>query len=447
MTMRNNRVRPVAGVLWILLYVAIVIAPLFIMLVGPRPEGRPFLRDFSVAMAFCAMSVVGLQFVLTARIPSLKSPFGSDVVYYFHHRVSVVAVALVVLHVLVLGLADRGTWRLLAFWSAPTRARFAVAALVCLLALVLVSIFRKRLRLEYIAWRITHGLFAMGAAAFAMTHMQLVGIYLSLPWKRFLWAVYSAIWIGALAYARVVRPLLMKLRPYEVESIRDERGSAWTIRLRPVGHAGAKFAPGQFAWITVARSPFADLEHPFSYSSSASNPGAPSFTIKATGDFTGKIAGLDIGTRVYVDGPFGAFSMDRRPAARQLVFVAGGIGITPIMSMLRTMRDREDERACSLLYAARSLDEMTFREELEALQGDLNLQLHLIPTVADEAWGGLSGRMGPGMLAELMPPGWRGGDCEIFVCGPPPMMDAVEESLVGIGVPLQQIHTERFDLA
>jgi len=431
----------------VLLYVAIVTAPVFIMLAGPRPEGRPFLRDFSVAMAFCAMSIIGLQFVLTARIPSLKSPFGSDVVYYFHHRVSVVAVALVVLHVFVLGLDDRGILRLLAFWLAPTRARFAVAALACLLALALVSVFRKRLRIEYITWRITHGLLAMGAAAFAMTHMQLVGIYLSLPWKRILWALYSALWIGALAYARVIRPILMKLRPYEIDSIREERGSAWTIRLSPVGHSGATFAPGQFAWITVARSPFADLEHPFSYSSSASNPASPSFTIKAVGDFTRKTSNLSVGTRVYVDGPFGAFSMDRKVSARQFVFVAGGIGITPIMSMLRTMHDRGDERACSLLYAARSLSEMTFREELEALQGDLNLQLHLVPTVADDAWNGLSGRIGPEMLVELVPPNCRGGDCEIFICGPPPMMDAVEELLVDMGVPLQRIHTEKFNLA
>ena len=432
---------------WILVYALVVAAPVFIMLVGPRPEGRPFLRDFSVAMAFCAMSIIGLQFVLTARIPSLKRPFGSDVVYYFHHQISVIAVALVLLHVIVLILDDRDTWNLFAFWSAPTRARFALASLLCLLALVFVSIFRRRLRIEYITWRIVHGLLAMGAVAFAMTHMQLVGIYLALPWKRILWALYSVLWIGALAYARVIRPILMKLRPYEIESISKERGRAWTIRLSPVGHSGASFSPGQFAWITVARSPFADMEHPFSYSSSASNPGAPSFTIKAAGDFTSRVAGFAVGTRVYVDGPFGAFSIDRQPSARQFVFIAGGIGITPMMSMLRTMRDREDKRACSLLYAAQSLGEMTFREELEALQGNLNLQLHLVPTVADEGWSGFSGRIGPEMLAELLSPGCRGGDCEIFICGPPPMMDAVEKSLGGMGVPLRRIHTERFGLA
>lgn len=445
--MRTKSLRENEWFPWILVYVLVVAAPVFIMLVGPRPEGRPFLRDFSVAMAFCAMSIIGLQFVLTARIPSLKRPFGSDVVYYFHHQISVVAVGLVLLHVIVLAIDDRDTWNLLAFWAAPTRARFAVASLLCLFALVYVSVFRRRLRMEYITWRITHGLLAMGAVAFAMTHMQLVGIYLSNPWKRILWAVYSAFWVGALAYARIVRPILMKLHPYEVESVQQERGSAWTVRLAPVGHAGSQFSPGQFAWLTVDRSPFADLEHPFSYSSSAAHPGSPCFTIKATGDFTNQIADIANGTRVYVDGPFGAFSMDRRALASEFVFIAGGIGITPIMSMLRTMRDREDKRACSLIYAARSLDEMTFREELDALRVALNLQLHLVPTVAEAGWKGLSGRIGSEMLTALLPQSCRGGECEIYICGPPQMMDAVEDSLLAMDVSLQRIHTERFNLA
>jgi len=432
---------------WILVYSLVVAAPVFIMLIGPRPEGRLFLRDLSVAVAFCAMSIIGLQFVLTARIPSLKRPFGSDVVYYFHHRISVVAVGLILLHILVLAIDDGATWRLLAFWSAPMRARFAVASLLCLVALVLGSISRKKLRIEYITWRITHGFLAIGAVAFAMTHMQLVGIYLGLPWKRILWAIYSALWIGALAYARIARPILMKLRPYEVRSIEPERGNAWTVRLSPIGHAGAKFAPGQFAWITVARSPFADLEHPFSYSSSASNPDAPAFTIKAVGDFTAQIPELDVGTRVYVDGPFGAFSVDRKPSASEFVFIAGGIGITPIMSMLRTMHDREDTRVIHLIYAARTLGEMTFREELEQLQQQLNLRLHLVPTVAVDDWEGLSGRVESTMLDKLLTQGCRGGDCEIYICGPPPMMDALEDTLVDMGVPLQRIHTERFNLA
>jgi len=90
---------------------------------------------------------------------------------------------------------------------------------------------------------------------------------------------------------------------------------------------------------------------------------------------------------------------------------------------------------------------MTFREELEGLGNSLSLQLHLVPTIADEDWPGLSGRIDAQMLETLLPVACRGGECEIYICGPPPMMDAIEKSLVDIGVPLRCIHTERFNLA
>ncbi len=435
------------GLLWIPLYLVVAVAPLFVMLIDPRPEGRPFLRDLSVAIAFCAMSVIGLQFILTARIHSVKRPFGSDVVYFFHHQMSAVAVGLVLLHVTLLIIYRPSIWRLFVFWDAPTRAQFAVAGLACLLALVLVSIFRKQLRIEYTVWRITHGLLAMAAAAFAMTHMQLVGVYLASPWKRALWGLYAAVWVGTLAYARVVRPIAMMLRPYEIERVRPERGHAWTLDLRPVGHDGARFAPGQFAWLTVARSPFADIEHPFSYSSSAEAPSSPSFTIKELGNFTARIGELTPGTRVYLDGPFGAFSIDRRPRADRYVFIAGGVGITPMMSMLRTLRDRNDRRPCTVIYAARSSDEMTFREEIEALQGPLDMDLHLVPMVAGPEWGGPHGLVSRDLLEKTIPDDCRGEGCEVYLCGPPPMMDAVETALLEIGVPIRNIHLERFNLA
>ncbi len=437
----------VHGALWVLVYLIVAVAPLFVMLIEPRPSGRPFLRDFSVAIAFAGMSVIGIQFALTARIPSLKRPFGSDVVYFFHHQISAVAFGLVVLHILLLIIDERGTLNLFRLSTAPNRARFAVAALVCFVLLIVLSVLRKRLRLEYVVWRITHGLLAMAAAALAMTHMQLVGIYLASPWKRALWAVYVAVWIGTIAYARIFRPLMMKLRPYEVESVRQERGGAWSLRLCPVGHRGAAFHPGQFAWLTVGRSAFADLEHPFSYSSSASGPAQPRFTVKALGNFTATIGSVAKGTRVYVDGPFGAFTIDRRPKANAFVFVAGGIGITPIMSMLESMRDRGDRRDCCLLYAARDVDSMTFLEELRALEQEIALTLLLVPMEPPTGWTGPQGRISAEILEKAVPESQRDGGTEIFLCGPPKMMEAVEGMLVQLGIPQRCIHTERFNLA
>jgi predicted ferric reductase len=441
------RRQTVHAVLLIGLYLAIVLAPLALMLAGPRPEGRPYLRDLSVALAFSGMSLIGLQFALTARIPLLKRPFGSDVVYFFHHHISIVGFGLIVLHIVLLLWIDPTTWRLFHPLEAPLRARFAVAGLVCFVALIFLSLARRKIRLEYTAWRISHGVLAIGAVIFGMVHMQLVGYYLSSPWKRGLWAGYAALWIAALAYARVVRPFLLKRRPYRVDQIREERGGAWTVRLSPVGHDGARFHPGQFAWLTIGRSPFADVEHPFSYSSSAEHPACPTFTIKALGDFTATIPRVPIGTPVYVDGPFGAFTLDRHPSAEGFVFVAGGIGITPLMSMLRTLRDRSDMRPCLLIYAVRSMDQATFAEELEELRRTLALEIVWVPAEPPANWDGPSGFLNGPLIDQLLPSERRTGNVQAFVCGPPVMMDLVEDALVKIGIPLRAVHTERFNLA
>jgi hypothetical protein len=118
------------------------------------------------------------------------------------------------------------------------------------------------------------------------------------PWKQAFWIGYSVFWVGLLAYVRVIKPWLELRRPYVVEEVRKERGDAWTLTLRPEGHAGMTFHPGQFAWLTLRNSPFADREHPFSFSSSAARPGELAFTIKERGDFTRQIGQVRPGARV-----------------------------------------------------------------------------------------------------------------------------------------------------
>ena len=155
----------------------------------------------------------------------------------------------------------------------------------------------------------------------------------------------------------------------------------------PEWHAGFTFQPGQFAWLTIWDSPFALKEHPFSIASSAEQPGTLSFTIKALGDFTARIKEVEIGRRVYVDGPHGSFSADRQPAPAY-VFIAGGIGIAPIMGMLRTLADRCDRRPLLLFYAYHTWERLTFREELQALQTKLNLRLVFVLKDSPEGWQG-----------------------------------------------------------
>ena len=235
-------------------------------------------------------------------------------------------------------------------------------------------------------------------------------------------------------------------KPYQVEQVVEERGNAWTLHIKPVGHTGIGFQPGQFAWLTFGRSPFSVTEHPFSFSSNAENNNPITFTIKELGDFTSTVKDLPVGQRIYVDGPFGIFSIDHYPDASSLVFVAGGVGITPMMSMLRTAAERGDTRPLYLFYAIDNWEGATFREEIEELTHKLKLEVVYVLRNPPEKWNGESGYITREILDRYLPQSRDADSMEVFICGPQPLMNSVEEALVQLGVFIGSIHAERFDL-
>jgi ferredoxin-NADP reductase len=173
--------------------------------------------------------------------------------------------------------------------------------------------------------------------------------YLTDPWKQDLWIALTIFWVALLVYVRIVKPLFILRRPYLVSEVREERGDTFTLVMQPDGHPGFRFRPGQFGWLTLWGSPFKITGHPFSFSSSAAaTDGRVEMSIRKLGDLTREIDRTPVGSRVYLDGPYGAFTIGN--PADMHVLIAGGVGITPLMSMIRTLADRGDERPIVLLY-------------------------------------------------------------------------------------------------
>jgi 3-phenylpropionate/trans-cinnamate dioxygenase ferredoxin reductase subunit len=237
---------------------------------------------------------------------------------------------------------------------------------------------------------------------------------------------------------------MMLKRPFLVETVIPQRGDVWSLVLRPKGHEGMPFQPGQFAWITLDISPFRMREHPFSMSSSAEQPDRLEFGIKALGDFTNTIKDVKPGTKAYLDGPYGVFTIDRYEDAAGFVLIAGGIGITPMMSMLLTHADRQDERPFLLIYASKTWEDITFREELEALKEKLALTIVYVLREPPEDWTGETGYVDRELLARYIPK--RRGSRQYFICASPKMMDQVEAALHDLEVPVDHVHMEHFNL-
>lgn len=431
------------GFLWLFLYLVLAVAPLFFAFAGDTPEGRGFWTELSVGLGFVGLAVLGLQFAVTARSNGVDAPYGLDVVLRFHKEMSFVGFAFVLVHPLMLFASGAADWALLNVVDAPWRARMGVTSVVALVLVLVTSLWRERLRLRYEVWRLAHGVLAVVVVVTALVHIELVGYYVSGTWRQALWAVMSLSVVALLAWVRLVKPFLILRQPWVVERVVPREGDTSSLQVRADGHDGMRFQPGQFAWITVGRSPLRITEHPFSFSSSAEDPARVEFTIKALGDFTGTVADIAPGTPVYLDGPYGVFTYERNEAPG-FVFVVGGIGITPALSMVRTLADRGDRRPLWLVYANDDWDEVVFREELDELRRRCDLRLVHVLTDPPSGWDGEEGFVTEEVLARHLPEDGR-ERLEYFLCGPDPMMNAATEALRDLGVDVDRIHSERFN--
>ena len=445
---RKAAKRAVGGAFRVLVYLAVTIAPLVLAWSGMEP-GRGFLIDFSVALGFVGLSLMGLQFVIAARFQSVAAPFGIDVLLQYHRQIAYTSLLFILAHPLLLFMADTDYLALLDLTTAPLRAKMAVTSTVALLVMVALSVWRKKLRIGYELWQLTHSVLAFVVIAAALAHVLLVGYYVNEPLEIALWLWMSVVFVGLILWVRVVRPLELRSKAWRIEEVIPERGNICTIVLKPSRlHArrfdGFSFEPGQFAWITVGKSPFAITRHPFSISSSAEKTDRVALSIKAAGDFTQKIGALKPGATAYLDGPHGAFTMDRHDSAPGFVFIGAGVGITPLMSMLRTMADRNDPRPCYLLFGNREWEGVAFREEIEELKSRLNLEVVHVLSRPPEGWEGEEGRINAAVLARHLPERYR--RLQYFICGSDPMMNATEDALVHLEVPKSRVHSERFGM-
>ena len=428
-----------ARALWLALYILLVLAPLVFALAAPRPAGRSFLVDVSAALGFGAFTILALQFVLPARARPFTAHFGVDVLVRFHKQIGSALVVLVLVHVVVLLLDDPAKVHLFVPVAAPWRAEAGLASVLALGGLLATTAWRRRLRLSYEDWRAIHCILGLAALGFAFAHLAGVGRYMRLStiWVTATLAIVGA--TAALFHLRVGRPLRSARSSFRVREVRRERGGATTVALEAWGHDGTAFAPGAFAWLKLAEAPFALAEHPFSYASSAHRPASPEFTIKASGDFTSGLHELRPGARMLVDGPHGSF--EPRPGLPLLLVVAG-IGITPAMSILRTIADAGDATPVTLVYGSRRWEEITFREELTALNGRLGIRVFNVLSDPHSTWRGPRGRIGAAVLERVLAAVPR--PAQAFICGPPAMVDAASTSLDEVGFPRERVHAERF---
>lgn len=433
--------------LWILLYGVIVLSPLILVAFARPSTDHGFVYTVGKNLALVGFTILALQFVLSARFRWIERPFGLNVLFHFHKAMAVLASLLLVSHPILLALGGH-EWSLIFGPQVIWHIWLGRIALLIVLVHVLLAIFRLVIKMNYETWRFVHNLGAVLILPLGFYHSWKTGGDLQLPWMKMLWTALLFLAVASYFRHRVLRPVLLRRHPYQVTEVRHAAEGVWTITLvPPEGVPRFDYLPGQFHFLTFQRAPNLPVEeHPWTISSSPTAPGVLCSTIKESGDFTVSIGKTQPGDTVLVDGPFGRFSYVLHPNERELVFIAGGIGITPLMSMLRHIRDTHAERSVTLLYANTSEEDIAFRDELADMERASASPLKVVHVLShpSDAWEGERGRLDEEKIKR-----WAGPDLApraFYVCGPPMFIRQTIQTLRKAHVPAKRIHFERFDL-
>lgn len=421
-----------------------LLAPAAATVLVDGPPWRDALVETAVCGGYVALTLVATQFATTGRFRDAAGRPGVDSALRAHRRCGFAAAALVLGHVAALTVADADYVAFLDPRVDLRRASVLWIALGALAAVVVRPLLRRRFRFDYGRWRLFHGLAAVALLWCGVEHALDVSYRTNAEWKWNLWRAVAAAATAAFVVVRVVRPLRQLARPWRVAAVRREGERVWTVELEAVGHAGLRFRPGQFAWATFGRSPFGLEQHAFSLASNADAPARISFAIKELGDYTRHIGELAIGGRAYVDGPYGAFDVPADPAV-PLVLLAGGIGVAPFLSMLRTLVARGEPRNVLLIYGAGRPATLAFDDELTAALARLGGRY--VPVLEDGPPDrkGERGVVDAATVARHVPPESR-TRARYFACGPDPMLRRLVREFGAAGLPPERLQAERFDL-
>lgn len=421
-------------------YAALCLLPLLIGRLA-RDTSADFQTDLGAGLGMAAYTMLLAGFFLSGRFQPVSGRAGLDAILGMHRLLGFAATALIAAHIVVIQSADAG--------DAGPAAFVAVAVLVVIVALARA---RSRIGMRYEYWRLTHGLGAVIVAVAGFAHATGDGFYGSTTALRLYWGVLLVLAIGSLLVVHIARPAGRMRQPYQITDVTPVAAGTWRVGLQPGEGSGdaLDFEPGQYAFLSLHRQPFMGSGHPFSFSSAPSQRPRIEFTIKESGDFTDTVGQLEPGTEVHLDGPYGYLSPARYHGPQVdhggLVLIAGGVGIAPMMSILRQGAATGRTKPALLLYAANRVEDLAYRDELEALRGQLNLTVRYILSQPPDGWEGDAGYIDDDYLrTHLEAAGAH--DRLFFVCGSTGMVDAVLGSLDRVKIaPPDMIHAENFSV-
>lgn len=380
-----------------------------------------------------------LGILLVARIPWVERGVGHDRLVTWHRKLGPWSLYLIGLHILLITVGYAGQFQVSLFselidilttfdwmWA-------ALAGFVFMITAGVTSYKKARAKLSYETWWMIH-ISTYAAIALSFMHQILNGpMFIGHPLNKAFWiALYSAM-VFAIIYWRFVIPIYRSLRHgIRVEKVVVEGPGMVSVIMR--GHQlhrlnaqGGQF----FGWRFLAKG-HALISHPYSLSA-APTAHYLRITVKDLGDHSRSLADLKPGTRVFMEGPYGAFTAGRA-SRKHVVLIGGGVGITPVRAIIEEFRNGVQ---LDVIVRVSRPEELILREELDylAAQSDGSIRIHYL--VGSRKIHPMDAKS----ITALVP---RFADSDIYICGPAPLVNAVRDAAHEVGVPKNRFHDEAF---
>ncbi|WP_425425996.1 ferredoxin reductase family protein [Amycolatopsis xylanica] len=406
------------------------------------PSGNALITIGRLAGLYGAL-VMAFQLLLVARIPWLDRRLGMDRLTSWHRWTGFGLLWTLLGHLvfIVFGYAqvenNGPVDELVEMANTLDGILRAIVAFALILVIGGTSARFARKRMAYETWHFIH-LYTYAAVVLAFSHQIALGqSFTSSPFAQAYWWTLWGVALGAVLLGRVVLPLWRNLRhQLRVVAVVPESPDVVSVymsgkRLNELPARAGQF----FLWRFLTRERWFQA-NPFSLSA-APDGKTLRLTAKALGEGSASLRNLKVGTRVFAEGPYGAFTTLQQTRSNALL-VAGGVGVTPIRALLEEIKGH-----VVVIYRVGSSRDAVLLHELHGLARARGARVHVLtgPSQVSGPYGPL---LGPASLLKLAP---DLNDRDVFVCGPPGMTNAVLASLRELSVPRQQVHAERFSLA
>jgi predicted ferric reductase len=424
--------------MWIFVTVNVVIVEALFLSAGSGKNGVLTVAKF---FGLHAALLLHIQLLLVARLPWLDRRIGMDRLTVWHRWVGFSLLWTVLTHatLVVLGYAkldDASMGQTFVALSGVPASLLGMLAAAIIVVIAVVSTRSLRRRLRYEVWHGLHLLLYLALGLSFVHQLQETTTFTSSAFATAYWWILWLFAFGALLTGRVVMPLWRNAyHRFRVAAVVPESDNVVSVYVTGRHLDKLPARAGQFC---IWRFPGHNhwwLANPFSFSAAPGGQGLR-LTAKAVGSASAGLRNVPVGSRAFVEGPYGAFtSLHRtRPGA---LLIAGGVGITPVRAML----EEQTTGDVVVLYRVRSEADAVLLNEVRHLVALRGGRLHLLTGRTGES--GVP-PFGPSSLHQLVP---DITERDVYVCGPPAMTTAVLSGLRDLRVPARQVHAERFGLA